>query len=214
MPPRPKGRTTVRIICQRLAPRASAASRSPAGASEKTSRQIEATIGTIMMPTTRPAMRIEALRGGLETLKKGMNAAWRDSHVLKPTTFGWSSKNAQSPKMIDGIAAARSIMAMRVRRDLRGAYSLRKSAVQMAVGAPTSMATKATSTVPVSDARTPNPELVPGVTGPEWVKNPHPATRNAGQPDQARNEPMATRSRNTPRPDSCTPLRNTRSGME
>ena len=67
IPPRPKGSTTARIICHRLAPSARAASRSPAGASENTSRQIEATIGTIMIPTTRPAMKSEALSGGLTT---------------------------------------------------------------------------------------------------------------------------------------------------
>ena len=97
MPPRPKGRTTVRIICQRLAPRARAASRSPAGARENTSRQMEATMGTIMSPTTRPAMKIEALSGGLATWKKGMKARWRDSQVLKPTTLSCSSNTAHSP---------------------------------------------------------------------------------------------------------------------
>ena len=94
MPPRPKGRTTDRIICHRLAPRARAASRSPAGAREKTSRQIDATMGTIMIPTTSPAMKIEALSGGLTTLKKGMKATWRESQVLNPTTL---SAGARTP---------------------------------------------------------------------------------------------------------------------
>ena len=84
----------------------------------------------------------------------------------------------------------------------------------MAIGAPTSMATKATSTVPTKEASTPNPELEPGVTGPEWVKKPHPAVRNAGQPYQARNDPMATRRTKTPSPESWTPLRKIRSGVE
>ena len=72
IPPLPKGRTTVRIICQRLAPSASAASRSPAGARENTSLQMEATMGTIISPTTSPAIKIDALSGGLTTWKKGM----------------------------------------------------------------------------------------------------------------------------------------------
>ena len=214
MPPRPKGSTTVRIICQRLAPSARAASRSPAGARENTSRQMDATIGTIMMPTTRPAMKIDALSGGLVTLKNGMNDAWRDSQVLSPTTLPWSSKKAHRPKMMLGMAAARSIRAMNDRREPIGAYSLRKRAVQMATGAPTIMATKATSTVPTSEASTPKSECEPIRTGPEWVKNPHPATLKAGHPDQARNEPMATSSRKTPRPDSWTPRRKMRSGVE
>ena len=97
IPPRPKGRTTVRIICHRLAPRARAASRSPAGASEKTSREMEATMGTIISPTTRPAMKSEALSGGLTTLKKGMNDRWRESQVLNPTTLSCSSNTAHNP---------------------------------------------------------------------------------------------------------------------
>ena len=52
------------------------------------------------------------------------------------------------------------------------------------------------------------------MTGPEWVKNPHPAVWNAGQPYQARNDPMATSSTKTPSPDSWTPLRKIRSGVE
>ena len=97
IPPRPKGSTTVRIICQRLAPRARAASRSPAGASENTSRLIDATMGTIISPTTNPARKIDALRGGLSTLKKGMNDRCRESQVLNPTTLSCSSNTAQRP---------------------------------------------------------------------------------------------------------------------
>ena len=60
-PPRPNGRTTVRIIWDRVAPRASAPSRSPGGARLKTSRDTEATMGTIIRPTTRPAIKNELL---------------------------------------------------------------------------------------------------------------------------------------------------------
>ena len=89
--------TTDRIIWKRVAPRANAPSRSPGGAREKTSRVIEAMMGTIMMPTTRPATNSDDVTGGLTTLKMGMKARWRDSQVLKPTMLGWSSKKPHSP---------------------------------------------------------------------------------------------------------------------
>ena len=60
-PPRPNGSTTVRIICALVAPRARAPSRSPGGARLKTSRATDATMGTIMRPMTRPAMKNEEL---------------------------------------------------------------------------------------------------------------------------------------------------------
>ena len=160
-----------------------------------------------MIPTTSPAMKIEALRGGLTTLKKGMNARWCESQVLKPTTFGCSSNTAHRPKMMLGIAAARSIMAMSDRRVFSGAYSLRNSAVAMATGAPTIMATNATSTVPTIDARTPNVGWAPRVWNPDLVKNFHPACWNAGYPDHARKIPITTSSRNTPPPEMRTPAR-------
>ena len=82
--------------------------------------------------------------------------------------------------MIDGMAAARSTRAMSDRRVFRGAYSLRKSAVQMATGAPTSMATKATSTVPTRDASTPKDGWAPSVWKPDRVKKCQPACWKAG----------------------------------
>lgn len=59
MPPFPKGRTTVRIMPQRVAPSAKAPSRSPAGAWENTSRMIEQVIGATMSATTSPAMNVD-----------------------------------------------------------------------------------------------------------------------------------------------------------
>ena len=59
MPPLPNGRTTDRIIPQRVEPSASAPSRSPTGACENTSRMIDAITGVIIMATTSPAMNVD-----------------------------------------------------------------------------------------------------------------------------------------------------------
>ena len=126
-------------------------------------------------------MKIDALSGGLVTLKNGMNARCRESQVLKPTTLGCSSKIAHRPKMMLGMAAARSTRAMSERRLRRGAYSLRKRAVAMATGAPTIMATVATSTVPTSEANTPNVGLWPSVLNPDRVKKPDPRHPERGE---------------------------------
>ncbi len=75
--------------------------------------------------------------------------------MLTPTTLSESSNTAHSPKMMLGMAAARSTSAISVRRLHMGAYSLRNRAVAMATGVPTSMATAATSRVPTREASTP-----------------------------------------------------------
>ena len=54
-------------------------------------------MGTIMMPTTSPAMNSEALTLGVVTLKIGIQSRCRDSQKLTPTTLGWSSKIAHRP---------------------------------------------------------------------------------------------------------------------
>ena len=59
IPPRPKGRTTARIIPQRVDPSASAPSRSPSGACENASRMTEVWVGTTMSATTMPAMNAD-----------------------------------------------------------------------------------------------------------------------------------------------------------
>ena len=55
-PPRAYGMTTVRIMPQRVHPSAYAASRSPIGACENTSRARDVVIGMIIRPTTTPAI--------------------------------------------------------------------------------------------------------------------------------------------------------------
>ncbi|ACU36588.1 hypothetical protein Amir_2653 [Actinosynnema mirum DSM 43827] len=59
IPPRPKGSTTERITPQRVEPSASAASRSPWGAEENTSRMTDAVIGTTIVETTTPRMNVD-----------------------------------------------------------------------------------------------------------------------------------------------------------
>ena len=59
MPPRPKGSTTIRIMRQRLPPRASAASFSPGGVWENTSRMIDVAVGRIISEIRTPPMNID-----------------------------------------------------------------------------------------------------------------------------------------------------------
>jgi hypothetical protein len=59
MAPRANGSTTERIMPHRVAPRAYAPSRSPAGAWLNASRMIELAIGVIISATTRPATKLE-----------------------------------------------------------------------------------------------------------------------------------------------------------
>ena len=56
MPPRPNGSTTARTIPQRVAPSARAASFSPGGVCENTSRITEHAIGRTIIATAMPAM--------------------------------------------------------------------------------------------------------------------------------------------------------------
>ena len=58
-PPLEWGSTAPRIISQRVAPRARAASRSPGGVVSMTSRESEVMIGMIMMARMRPAVMKE-----------------------------------------------------------------------------------------------------------------------------------------------------------
>ena len=57
-PGRPKGRTAVRIISQRVAPNAKAPSLCVVGVWAKTSREIAVTIGRIMIAKTTPMKKI------------------------------------------------------------------------------------------------------------------------------------------------------------
>ena len=58
MPERPNGSTAMRIISQRVAPSARAASSCSTGVCRKTSRQIAVMIGRIMTASTMPTVRI------------------------------------------------------------------------------------------------------------------------------------------------------------
>ena len=58
MPERPNGSTAIRIISQRVAPSASAASSCSTGVCRKTSRQIAVMIGRIMTASTMATVRM------------------------------------------------------------------------------------------------------------------------------------------------------------
>ena len=90
-PPRPNGRTTDRITPARVDPSANAPSLSPSGVSEKISRQMDATIGTIMIPTTIPAMNADDVYTAVVTLNRGMKEKCTARNREKPMTFGCSS---------------------------------------------------------------------------------------------------------------------------
>ena len=63
-PLRPNGSTEVRIISQRVAPSASAASTWSRGTCRNTSREIEEMIGRIMIARMMPAVKTVRLFGG------------------------------------------------------------------------------------------------------------------------------------------------------
>ena len=89
MPPWPKGSTTSRTTPHRVPPRASAPSRSPAGAWENTSRMIDVEIGMTISDTMTPATNVDDGNTASDvppssgTEKKGIHPRWSASHLLK-----------------------------------------------------------------------------------------------------------------------------------
>ena len=106
----------MRIIPQRVAPIASAASFSPGGACENTSRTIDVMIGVIISATITPAMNARRLEVRESVWKNGMKSRCVVSHLLTPTRCGWSTVRPQSPKSRLGTAASRSMSEVSHRR--------------------------------------------------------------------------------------------------
>ena len=108
-PERPYGSTAIRIISQRVAPRASAASRCRDGAWGKTSREIALMIGRIITASTRPAVSIVRPVADAGPAKSGiqprLRAARSEGH--QP---GARPAMPQKPKTMLGMAASRSTM--------------------------------------------------------------------------------------------------------
>jgi hypothetical protein len=57
---------------------------SPGGRGRRPPAMTDAMMGTIMIPTTSPAMNSEAFTLGVVTLKIGIQARWRDIHEADP----------------------------------------------------------------------------------------------------------------------------------
>ena len=80
MPERPNGSTVCRIISQRVAPSASAASSSSRGVWRKTSRLTAVMIGRIITASTRPAVSIVRPVAEVGPAKIGMKPRYFSSH--------------------------------------------------------------------------------------------------------------------------------------
>jgi hypothetical protein len=110
MPGRPKGSTARRIISQRVAPSARAASSCSAGACRNTSRQIAVMIGRIMTASTSAAVRIVRPVPLAVPPKNGIQPRYSLSHTKTGCAAGASTPMPQRPKTTLGTAASRSTM--------------------------------------------------------------------------------------------------------
>ena len=81
MPGRANGSTAIRIISQRVAPRASAASSCSRGVCRKTSRQSAVTIGRIITASTTEAVKIVRPVPEAGPAKSGMKPRFSVSHT-------------------------------------------------------------------------------------------------------------------------------------
>src|SRR5690554_5447738 len=106
-PERPNGRTAVRIISQRVAPSASAASSCRRGVWRNTSRATAVMIGRIMTASTTAAVRT-FFAGAWYPAKIGMNPSVELSHVMTGSSTPMSHSAPHSPYTTEGIAASRS----------------------------------------------------------------------------------------------------------
>ena len=137
MPPRPKGRTTV---LNHLRSRGSQRERTfPLARWTRlnTSRQTEATIGTIMMPTISPATKKDAVEGRRRrALKIGMNDRWVNDPGVSAGDL--RLEHLQRPEPEDDARDGSTEVDERNQETtaLSGAYSVRNSAVPMAIGTP------------------------------------------------------------------------------
>ena len=93
----PNGRTVIRIISQRVAPSASAPSRSLRGVWVNTERDTAVMIGRIITASTTPATSIVRPVAVAGPSKNGMKPRWSASHSWIPTDAGPSTTMPQSP---------------------------------------------------------------------------------------------------------------------
>jgi hypothetical protein len=121
MPDRPNGRTAIRIISQRVAPRASAASSCSRGAWRNTSRHTAVMIGRIIAARTTPTVRMT--RGGEAAgpANSGTQPNVPASHCHAGSSRGASQMAPHRPYTTLGIAARRSTRYPRLAARRRGA---------------------------------------------------------------------------------------------
>ena len=93
----PKGRTTIRIISQRVAPSARAPSSSLRGVCAKTSRAIAEMIGRIITASTSPAVSMVLPVTDAGPSKRGIQPSLATSQSRIGTIAGPSTKIPQSP---------------------------------------------------------------------------------------------------------------------
>ena len=147
IPGRDEERTTPLTISQRVAPSASAPSSSSRGTLRNSSRQTLATIGTTMIASTSPAMKMPLDCG--VPLKSGMKPSVSCSHGSRWfAANGPSTRIPQSPSTTLGTAASVSTSAPTMPPTPRGASSLRKSAIAIASGTAITSAISEVTAVP------------------------------------------------------------------
>jgi hypothetical protein len=112
-----------------------------------------------------------------------------------PTMRPCRKKNPQRPYTTLGTAAIRSTTVTSVRRSRRGAYSEMNSAVPVASGTATVIATSPTRTVPASTAAM--PKLPASGSHRCVVRNPQPRARSASAARIARKKPTSAMTERT-----------------
>ena len=164
IPPRPNGINTIQIIPQCVDPNANAASFSPGGHNENTSRITEHAIGITINDTTSPAMNNDDVydpcaqsgaRGSVSTRNTGTHDACNANQCEKNNARGIKKKNPHNPTTTLGIAAIKSTKLTNTRCTVGGAYSVIYNANPNANGNATTIATAANSNVPTRTASIP-----------------------------------------------------------
>ena len=156
-PPLLDGSTAMRIISHRVAPSARAASRLACGTCRKTSREMAATIGSIMIASTT-----EAAKTDLPKVSGRVGEERDEAEVAVQNTSNGSvaDEEVHAPQAVDdaGHGGEQVDQIADPRADLLGANSVSDSAAPIATGTTITSASRLDSTVPNARAATPNLE--------------------------------------------------------
>src|SRR5579875_283499 len=157
-PLRPNGKTVMRITSHLVAPSACAASICGCGACRNTSRDTDEMIGRIITASTTPAVNTvpPPTNDTLPFLNRNNQPRSRLSNSSNGSSCGASTKIPHSPKMIEGTAASRSIIAPNGRDNCAGAYWVRNTAIPTATGTANTRANNELSNVTMNRSRIPN----------------------------------------------------------